>query len=83
MCGFWNSRCGLCCVWFDVMAYGIHMCTHDNKILCYSAFVVQWLKTLPTTRQSFGTLFGECPYCNEVSVCVACRLESGNALHGT
>jgi E3 ubiquitin-protein ligase FANCL len=25
----------------------------------------EWLKALPTARQSFSTVFGECPYCRE------------------
>ncbi|KAJ0397953.1 hypothetical protein ATCC90586_002016 [Pythium insidiosum] len=25
----------------------------------------EWLKALPTARQSFNTVFGECPYCRE------------------
>eukprot|EP00047_Mylnosiga_fluctuans_P013686 m.32791 g.32791 ORF g.32791 m.32791 type:complete len:363 (-) comp5037_c0_seq1:317-1405(-) len=31
--------------------------------LFHSACLVQWLLALPTTRRSFRTLFGECPYC--------------------
>lgn len=27
--------------------------------------IVEWLKTLPDTRQSFETLFGACPYCEQ------------------
>lgn len=27
--------------------------------------LVEWLRGLPTTRQSFVTLFGACPYCGE------------------
>jgi E3 ubiquitin-protein ligase FANCL len=30
-----------------------HSCLHD------------WLQSLPTSRNSFGTLFGECPYCQD------------------
>lgn len=33
--------------------------------------IVEWLKALPDTRQSFDTLFGKCPYCEEgISVAV-------------
>ena len=28
------------------------------------ACLVEWLRVLPSTRQSFGTLFGTCPYCS-------------------
>lgn len=27
--------------------------------------LVEWLRAIPTTRQSFNTLFGTCPYCSE------------------
>ena len=32
-----------------------------------SVFLLQWLRGLPTSRMSFNTIFGECPYCNQVS----------------
>ena len=32
-----------------------------------SIFLLQWLRGLPTSRMSFNTIFGECPYCNQVS----------------
>ncbi|ELR23431.1 Fanconi anemia, complementation group L family protein [Acanthamoeba castellanii str. Neff] len=30
----------------------------------HEACLVEWLRVLPSTRQSFGTLFGTCPYCS-------------------
>ena len=33
---------------------------------CYN----QWLKSIPGTRENFNTLFGECLYCNHVSLLV-------------
>lgn len=36
----------------------------------HTSCIVDWLKSLPSVRQSFNTLFGECPYCSEMlSVC--------------
>jgi hypothetical protein len=32
--------------------------------LSTQACLVEWLRVLPSTRQSFGTLFGVCPYCS-------------------
>lgn len=29
--------------------------------------LLQWLRGLPTSRQSFNIVFGECPYCSKVS----------------
>ena len=34
--------------------------------------LLQWLRGLPTSRMSFNTIFGECPYCNQVSHIAAC-----------
>lgn len=27
--------------------------------------LVEWLQSLPTSKSSFGTVFGKCPYCQE------------------
>lgn len=37
--------------------------THE----CLS-FLFQWLRALPSSRQSFNMIFGECPYCSKVHV---------------
>jgi len=43
------------------------ICNNDT---CGRAFhhrcLYEWLRSVPTTRQSFNVLFGFCPYCNEV-----------------
>ncbi|XP_009338971.2 E3 ubiquitin-protein ligase FANCL isoform X2 [Pyrus x bretschneideri] len=43
-------------------------CTCDNTS-CNKAFhsicLVDWLRSITTTRQSFDVLFGSCPYCSE------------------
>ena len=31
----------------------------------HSSCLVDWLQSLPSSRTSFGTLFGCCPYCND------------------
>ncbi|GMF38399.1 unnamed protein product [Phytophthora fragariaefolia] len=31
----------------------------------HSKCLFDWLRALPTSRQSFHTVFGECPYCRE------------------
>jgi len=30
----------------------------------HQSCLVEWIRALPETRQSFDTLFGECPYCS-------------------
>ncbi|NXU94458.1 FANCL ligase, partial [Xiphorhynchus elegans] len=32
----------------------------------HHACLYEWLQGLPTSRQSFNVIFGECPYCNKV-----------------
>ena len=40
-----------------------------SNIKCNRRFhrkcVIEWLQSLPSTRSSFGSLFGTCPYCSE------------------
>lgn len=31
----------------------------------HHACLLDWLRSLPSTRNSFGTLFGSCPYCQQ------------------
>lgn len=38
-----------------------HSCNRPFHEKC----LFDWLKALPTARQSFNTVFGECPYCRE------------------
>lgn len=33
-------------------------------------FSLQWLRALHSSRQSFNIVFGECPYCSKVCVCL-------------
>ena len=40
-----------------------------NNEKCGKSFhtvcIIEWLTSIPTSRTSFGTLFGTCPYCQE------------------
>jgi E3 ubiquitin-protein ligase FANCL len=63
-----NIECGIC--------YSFHLppqslvpdsaCDNDK---CARSFhrscLYEWLKSLPTSRHSFDTVFGTCPYCSE------------------
>ena len=61
-----------------------HPCLLEVRILLFSPcwcanipwevllLLLQWLRGLPTSRMSFNTIFGECPYCNQVSHIAAC-----------
>ncbi|CAK4081464.1 unnamed protein product [Aphanomyces euteiches] len=31
----------------------------------HDSCLVEWLQSIPTSRKSFGTIFGSCPYCRE------------------
>ena len=35
-----------------------------NRVF-HTVCLVQWLQALPSTKSSFGTLFGVCPYCSD------------------
>ena len=47
-------------------------------------FFLQWLRALPSSRQSFNMVFGECPYCSKVrhidsllnTICMKCSVLS-------
>lgn len=41
------------------------------KVMIWSfLFCLQWLRALHSSRQSFNIVFGECPYCSKVCVCL-------------
>jgi E3 ubiquitin-protein ligase FANCL len=54
-----------------------HMCNTDSHVpdqvcsnpkcnrMYHFSCLVNWLQSIPTSKTSFGTLFGQCPYCNE------------------
>ena len=54
----------------DIHTYNGHM-FYNTFLLWIHTFLLngcsQWFKSLPTTRENFKILFGECPYCNYVS----------------
>lgn len=67
--------CGECGVCYSCELEGLRpdiVCsnTHCNKPFHFTC-LLEWLQTLPSTRKSFGVLFGECPYCNGQ---ISCKL---------
>jgi E3 ubiquitin-protein ligase FANCL len=43
-----------------------HVCDNPKCRRSYHVTCLrEWLRALPTTRSSFGTLCGQCPYCTE------------------
>ncbi|XP_021248902.1 E3 ubiquitin-protein ligase FANCL isoform X2 [Numida meleagris] len=61
-----TKDCGIC------YAYRLHGTTPDQ--VCddprcgqpfHQACLYEWLQGLPSSRQSFNVIFGECPYCNK------------------
>ncbi|XP_013407858.1 E3 ubiquitin-protein ligase FANCL [Lingula anatina] len=61
-----NMECGIC------YAYRLEMEIPDKACddqRCGQPFhqtcLYEWLRALPSSRQSFNTIFGECPYCNK------------------
>jgi E3 ubiquitin-protein ligase FANCL len=61
--------CGECGVCYAYQLEGVVPDVVCNNLRCNQPFhfacLLEWLQTVPTTRQSFGVLFGECPYCSE------------------
>lgn len=49
-----------------------------SKVMIWSSsfflLSLQWLRALPTSRQSFSIVFGECPYCSKVCLHLAAWL---------
>ena len=50
-----------CCYMYVCLTRGRWQCLLDKFI-----FHLQWLRALPSSRQSFNMVFGECPYCSKV-----------------
>lgn len=62
--GSYDVQCGICYDYAKDEKIPERVC--DN-VTCARGFHVEclyeWLKALPSTRRSFNTLFGQCPYC--------------------
>lgn len=60
-----DGECGICYSWRLEGEVPDVACDKDE---CARPFhrscLLEWLKALPDTRQSFHTLFGQCPYCS-------------------
>ncbi|XP_050406740.2 E3 ubiquitin-protein ligase FANCL [Patella vulgata] len=61
-----SVECGIC------YCYRLEQFTPDivcDDKRCGQPFhricLYEWLRTLPSTRQSFNTIYGECPFCNK------------------
>ncbi|CAO3570880.1 unnamed protein product [Mortierella alpina] len=61
-----NIECGICYSFRYEGQVPDQLCSH---VKCQQPFhricLYEWLRSVPTTRQSFHTLFGACPYCSE------------------
>ncbi|KAF9362995.1 hypothetical protein BGX34_005094 [Mortierella sp. NVP85] len=61
-----NIECGICYSFRFDGHIPDQLCSHSK---CQQPFhrvcLYEWLRSIPTTRQSFNTLFGACPYCSE------------------
>ncbi|KAF9913739.1 hypothetical protein BX616_009682 [Lobosporangium transversale] len=69
-----NIECGICYSFRYEGQIPDQLC---SNIKCQQPFhracLYDWLRNLTTTRQSFNTLFGVCPYCNETITTTAPR----------
>ncbi|XP_012675315.1 E3 ubiquitin-protein ligase FANCL [Clupea harengus] len=61
-----SAECGICYAYRLESAIPDQVC---NDPRCGQPFhqvcLYEWLRGLPTSRQSFNVLFGECPYCSK------------------
>uniref|UniRef100_A0AAY4E5L4 RING-type domain-containing protein n=1 Tax=Denticeps clupeoides TaxID=299321 RepID=A0AAY4E5L4_9TELE len=61
-----STECGICYSFRLESAIPDQVC---NDPRCgqpfHQACLYEWLRGLPTSRQSFNTVFGECPYCSK------------------
>ncbi|XP_051867982.1 E3 ubiquitin-protein ligase FANCL isoform X3 [Pristis pectinata] len=46
-----------------ILKMPLSLMTEEFKLKCLN---LQWLRGLPSSRQSFNIIFGECPYCSKV-----------------
>ncbi|KAM9727008.1 E3 ubiquitin-protein ligase FANCL isoform 2-T2 [Menidia menidia] len=61
-----SVECGICYSHYLDTAIPEHVC---NNSCCgqpfHQACLYEWLRSLPSSRQSFNTVFGACPYCSK------------------
>jgi E3 ubiquitin-protein ligase FANCL len=60
-----NEECGICYSYRFENLIPDKVCD-NNKCgkLFHKKCLFEWLRSIPSSRQSFDTIFGECPYCN-------------------
>lgn len=68
------TECGICYA-FSNTDYGAtetaegmpdFVCSNEKcSKMFHKRCIVEWLHAVPSSKSSFGTLFGNCPYCNE------------------
>ncbi|XP_052767646.1 E3 ubiquitin-protein ligase FANCL-like [Mya arenaria] len=61
-----SAECGICYAYRLEDEIPDEVC---NDARCHQPFhracLVEWLRALPSSRQSFNTIFGSCPYCEK------------------
>lgn len=61
-----SVECGICYAYRMEAEIPDEIC---NDTRCAQAFhktcLIEWLRALPSSRQSFNTIFGNCPYCEK------------------
>lgn len=65
-----DCACGICYSFLLENAVPEKVCDNSS---CSKPFhegcIYEWMRSLPTVRQNFNMLFGECPYCSEPMSC--------------
>mmetsp|Transcript_47957 Transcript_47957/g.94170 ORF Transcript_47957/g.94170 Transcript_47957/m.94170 type:complete len:278 (+) Transcript_47957:32-865(+) len=61
----YNIECGVCYTFQLGQEVPDSVCDNTKCARCFHrSCLYDWLRALPTSRQSFGTIFGNCPYCS-------------------
>ncbi|CAG8549431.1 5867_t:CDS:10, partial [Racocetra persica] len=68
-----NIECGICYSYRHEGSLPDQSC---NNAKCGQPFhrscLYEWLRSIPSTKQSFNTFFGNCPYCNDAITTTIC-----------
>ncbi|CAG8539170.1 14212_t:CDS:2 [Gigaspora rosea] len=68
-----NIECGICYSYRHEDSLPDQSC---NNAKCGQPFhrscLYEWLRSIPSTKQSFNTFFGNCPYCNDAITTTIC-----------
>ncbi|KAL9658606.1 hypothetical protein ABK040_006143 [Willaertia magna] len=61
----YNEDCGICYSYRMNLKVPDKICDNEKCSKCYhTECLIEWLRNIPGSHQSFDTIFGSCPYCS-------------------